>query len=121
MNNADKPIQKLNFRMLMPFDSNRPVAPLNYLQWLFNADGYEETLIRIISKFHFEEHDKFAYIWIDDEPKIRFDIEENIIYARESNYSETETMETVEQIMNFFERIKCRAIIEKAHNCTYGL
>jgi hypothetical protein len=112
--------QKLNFRMLMPFDSNRPVAPLNYLQWLFNADGYDGILIRILSEFSYEEYDKFTYICFDGDQIIRYDIEEEIIYTRDEE-GDVVIMETVEQIMDFFKRIEFRAVIEKSHECTYGI
>lgn len=120
MKKSNEP-KDFNFRMLMPFDSSRPFAPLNYLQWIFNADGYDEILIRLLGEFTFEEHDKFTYICIDGEQRIRYDIEEKITYARENNYAEIEVIQTVEQLMAFFRRIKFNAIIEKAHNCNYGV
>ncbi len=112
---------KLDIRMLLPCDSKlRPIVPLNYLQWLFNADGFEDTLIRFLDsdKMTFEEFDKYAYIHFEAQSFIRYDIEARKIYIWKDGGTEAKT---VEDLIKFCESKGCRVLEETPHKCTYGI
>jgi hypothetical protein len=112
---------KFDFRMMMPFDSGRPVAPQNYLQWLFNANGFNNTLIRINENIDFEEFDKFTYITLDGQQIIRYSIEDRETFVRAPYQEGGELIKTLNQMMEFLKSISCHAIVEIPHQCTYNL
>lgn len=110
----------LDFKMLMPFDSGRPVAPLNYIQWLFNANGVENILIRFIDyqNIKFEEYDAYFYIRYKDQQIIRYCIESEDTYVWLDGGTK---VKSVEELTNFLDKINCKTILEQPHKCTYGI
>lgn len=85
--------QKLNIRMLLPYQTDgRPVAPLNYNNWVLNSKGFNDVVIdftkysdknKIIA---FDEYNSFVYINNNspsmDSSFLRYDIDNDIIQLK---------------------------------------
>jgi len=118
--------KKLDIRMLMPCESDkRPVAPLDYVQWIFNSVGYNDTLFRFINpklKIRFEEYDSYVYIKSINHygrvnEFIRYDIEEDIIYIWQDGGTQ---ITLVSELVNYCKDNDIKFLIETPKKCTYG-
>lgn len=118
--------KKLDIRMLMPCESDkRPVAPLNYIQWIFNSIGYDGMLFRFINPnkhIKFEEFDGYLYIkYVNDYGRfnefIRYDIYYDIIYIWKNEGTQ---ISLVSELENYCKENNIKYLIEKPKKCTYG-
>lgn len=112
---------KFDIRLLMPTDQwKRPVAPLNYIQWLFNTGGFKGKVIRFLEpkKISFEEFDKFTYIKYNNEPFVRYNIETDKVYIWLNNGTECKT---IKDFAVYCIQKNIKILLEDAKNCTYGL